>query len=267
MTLPTKISLAMLQAAFKQHLTQDDLSIENYIVADEQLTTATRLAIYHNAYYGRLIEVLSQDYTAVESLLGGTSFHELCDQYIKKHPSVFPSLRWFGQYMPSFLAKTTPYADTVYLKELATFEWLLLSAFDAENTTIITAADIAQVTPEAWPSLTIKLHPSVHWFEYQWNILPIWKAASDQQNLPVPTKLESRYTCMVWRQDLSTQYRTLNPDEAALLSHVAQGANFATMCEVLTQFMEDPDAVPLRAVSLLKTWLLADMIVSLNDES
>ncbi|WP_455201046.1 HvfC/BufC N-terminal domain-containing protein [Kaarinaea lacus] len=253
-----------LQSAFKRHLMERDPAIVDLIAGSDGLGADVRLAIYGNAYYARLIESLEQDYEAVHVMLGDEEFTRLCTQYIDTYPSKFPSLRWFGQYMAQFLAEHKPYNDHPYLQELAVFEWTFIEAFDAENASVMTEADAAQVPADKWPELRIKLHPSVRWFDYEWNILPVWKAATSDEPVPELKKLEHKESCVVWRQELMTQYRTMDADEVVLLRGVDDNDNFSQLCERLTDMGIEAELVPMRAATILKTWITYGMVSSLE---
>lgn len=258
------VSLAQLQAEFAQHLLCDDAAIKNRIVGDDADTAHPRLAIYHHAYFSRLAEALAQDYQTVHTLLGDDAFHALCRRYTDRYPSTYPSLRWFGQHLPQFLADNAPYRDHPYLAELANFEWMLVTAFDAPDRVAATVADAERVAPERWPELRITLHPSVAWRAHRWNILPVWQAAAGEaETMPEFQRLPQAQHCVVWRHALVTRFRTLETGEHRLLVGIDAGLNFSELCLHLAAADPAPDAVPLRAASILKTWLSQGMIVSL----
>lgn len=259
------VSLAQLQADFAQHLLRDDAAIKSHIVGDDAAKSHPRLAIYHRAYFSRLAEALAQDYKAVHTLLGDDAFHELCRRYTDRYPSTCTSLRWFGQHLPQFLADNAPYRDHPYLAELANFEWTLVTAFDAPDSVAATVADAGRVAPERWPELRITLHPSVAWRAHTWNILPVWQAAAGEaETMPEFQRLPQAEHCVVWRQALVTRFRTLETDEHRLLVGIDAGLSFSELCLRLAAGEPSPDAVPLRAASILKTWLSHGMIVSLE---
>ncbi|NOZ53430.1 MAG: DUF2063 domain-containing protein [Gammaproteobacteria bacterium] len=253
-----------LQNIFKQYLMHGDSAIATHIVSTKTFANDARLAIYSNAYYARLAESLEKDYTSISVLLGDNAFYQLCERYTDTFPSKNPSLRWFGQHMVDFLSRTSPYNESPYLAELAVLEWAFITAFDAPNAVVATELDAAQIPAGKWPELTIKLHPSIRWFKYQWNILPLWRATNeinhDAAKIAVPKLLDTTEQCVVWRKGLSTQYRTLDQDEAKLLLCIAEGGNFSQMCEALVGLVDDPNQLPMRAASILKSWLSNEMI-------
>jgi len=256
--------LAQLQQAFKRHLQHQDTAITDYIVGDDPLGTTTRLAIYSNAYYARLEEALAQDYEAVHTLLGDEAFSELCTRYSQRHPSEFPSLRWFGQYMPEFVGTQEPYASYPYLAELATFEWTLLMAFDAEEAPVAGNDDIATVPAELWPQVRLHLQPSVYCIPYRWNILPWWRAAKDGGEFPELCELPVQEHCIIWRHDRVTRFRTFSREELTCLEGVRANENFAQLCARLADIGLPLDQVPMQMADILKTWLYQGMITRIE---
>lgn len=257
-------ALKELQENFKHHLTSGKGEILSDIVSTTELSNVDRLSIYGNAYYARLEEVLEGDFEAIHTLLGDEEFSRLCRRYTDAHPSTFYSVRWFGQYMADFLRTREPYSAHPYLEEMARFEWRFTDAFDAQDAAVLSESDVAQVPAESWPTLTIQLHPSVSWFDYCWNILPVWKAVKDEEEIPVLKKLELPGTCLVWRQGLVTRYRTMEPSESAIIQAVAANKNFSDWCEILVDTGEAVEAVPMIAAGILKTWLGLGMISSIH---
>lgn len=230
------------------------------ICSTPSFSNVDRMAIYGNAYYARLIETLAGDYEAIHTLLGDEEFEKLCRHYIHTYPSKYFTLRWFGQFMAEYLRHNEPYSQHEYLVEMAKFEWTFTDAFDAQDIFAVTESDITQIPLEAWPTLIVRFHPSVHCFDYQWNILPIWKAIKDDEEVPELQKLGSIETCLIWRQELTTRYRTLEENESLLLKAAIAGKNFADWCELLLNAGEAADEVPMVAASILKTWIGSGMV-------
>jgi hypothetical protein len=259
------MELKELQKQFKSHIFSRDSEIAQHIVSDK-LSSEFRLSIYANGYVTRLIEVLENDYPVLKDFMGEDSFYELCQWYIAQNPSTNASLRWFGRHMPAFLSATEPYNDKPYLAQLAELEWALVDAFNATDQDSIGEGEVAQVPIDKWPELSFVFHCSIQTFSYQWNILPIWQAHQEQLAMPGAQSLPEPETCLVWRRDLKTLFRTLEGDEAVLFSAAREGANFSQLCEILSdqiQDVQDAQQIPLRAAGLLKTWLSAALVTDL----
>ena len=258
------LTLKNLQQSFRQHLINGDNKVLPEIISTADFSNIERLAIYGNAYFARFYEVLSEDYEAIHTLLGDDQFTQLCHLYIDAYPSQFYTLRWFGKFMADFLRANAPYAEHEYLYEMARFEWLFTDAFDAKDEAVISESDVAGVPADKWPQLRVKLHPSVHWFEYGWNILPVWKAIKENTEVPVLKKLDCTEKCLIWRQALTTKYRTLNDKESQLLNAAAKSQNFSQWCELLIELGDSPEDVPMLTAGMLKSWINLGLISEIN---
>ncbi len=250
------IGLQELQAWFRRSLQAGDDAVLSHLAGDEKRAVSERLGIYQHAYRSRLVEALGKDYPVVQALLGEEGFTTLCHAYIDLHPSRSFSLRWLGQSMASFLSDPN---YPPHFPELARFEWALVEAFDAPDVAVAKEADLTPIPPPEWPALRLRFHPSLQTLSCHWNIVALWRAVQDKTPLPDPISLPQPLAHLVWREHLTTRYRTLEIDETDAMEGAARGDSFAALCERLTRWHKD-DAVPLRAVSLLKRWLREGLI-------
>lgn len=250
------IGLQELQASFRRSLQTGDDAIASHLAGSGQLAVSERLGIYQNAYRSRLVEALGKDYPVVQALFGEDAFTTVCHAYIDVHPSRSFSLRWLGQSMASFLSNTH---YPPYFPELARFEWALVEAFDAADVVVAKEPDLTPIAPQAWPALKLRFHPSMQRLSCHWNILALWRAVRDKTPPPDPISLPQPLAHLVWREHLTTRYRTLEADETDAMEGAASGDSFAALCERLARWHAD-EAVPLRAVSLLQRWLREGLI-------
>ncbi len=243
-----------LQQQFQVFILDPTQDVEAKVREGPRAAVKDRLAIYARAYRSRLVEVLDADYPALHLLAGDEGFSEIAHAYIEAHPSQHPNARWFGRHMPAFLSSDARYAASPVLAEMAEFEWAMSLAFDAADEPVMTLSDLAALPPDDWPGLRLRLHPSLQMCELKWNVPPFWRA--DQQAAEPPVLVESKLAVpwVVWRRELTTYYRFVEPDEAVLLRAVAEGATFAQLCDRLQRW-HDSEAVPLRAMELLKRWI------------
>jgi hypothetical protein len=254
-------SLRELQVAFRRHLMWGDPAVAAYISATSRPSSGERLAVYASAYRTRLAEALATDYEALKAVMGEEGFLDLCRDYVDAHPPTSYSLRWLGQHLPAFLQET--HAREAYLAELAGFEWTLAAAFDAANAPTAGVEEAGRVPTEAWPSLRLRLHPSVYRLRLVWNTLQLWQAVKGGGPIPAPEHLPAALPCLIWREGLTTRYRSLEVDEEAAIACAASGGTFSEICEGLASFGGAEDATALRAASLLKGWLSSGLVTEL----
>jgi len=247
--------LAELQQHFQRCLLAPPADGPQLWVRDSGRAAPERqLAVYIHAYAARLKEVLASDYPAVLIAIGEDAFELLSQAYIETHPSHYFSLRDFGARLASFIADEPAYCELPWLVELARFEWALGQSFDAADTPIARIEDMAAIKPEHWPAQRFELHPSVQRLDFSWNTPGMWSELTAEQPSPVTATETQPTPWLVWREQLTTRFRSLPVDEQVALNCACAGGSFGEICERLTAVI-DADTVPLRAASLIKGWL------------
>ncbi len=252
-------TLFELQSCFSRSIIDHNNDIEPWLAETE----TPALAIYNNAYRIRLQETLAQDYPALMQLLGNDAFMILASEFILEYPSASFSLRTFGQRLACFLGTDPNYRQQPYLAELADFEWQLTDVFDLADTPVAGIEDMNSIPPEAWPSLTLKLHASSRWLTLRWNIGEIYPALKSNSPVPDLIKHPRRKHYLIWRQSYSPHYRILDAQEWLALK-TFENNDFSKLCLTLSELSETPEKAPLQAATYLKSWLTAGLIESVN---
>jgi len=225
--------------------------------------------VYRQAHHLRLVEALHDNFEILALALGDEGFDALASAYLRAHPSVQPSIRWFGHRLIEFMDACVAAADALVphpaLADLARMDWALRGAFDAMDAPPISRDDLIALPPERWPGLCLVLHPSVSQLSLRWAVEPAWQslhsaAAGSECKLPAPQP--QPHDLLVWRRGLEPQWRSLGDSEAELLRLVASGQPFAALCEQALADDESPaDQVLPRVVGRLQQWL-ADGLVT-----
>jgi len=183
------------------------------------------------------------------------------DGYIDKYHSHHPNLRYYSQYIPSFLANQTPFSEHPEIVEIARIEHAFNFSFDAANCVTIGLERLAELAPDNWPSICLEFHPSTQLISCNYNSFQIWKAVSEEQT---PPRLEQESTTwLVWRKDLISQYRALSEAEAHTIKLALSGADFSGLCEVLLDYY-DEEQTPQQAVMYLQSWINEMMVCKLQ---
>lgn len=242
---------------FQNYLLHSSQDIFNHVVGTCKVPVEIRLGIYENAYRARLHEALITTYPALQSYLGDEQFEELCFAYIDTYPSEFRSIRWFGDKLANFMSTNLPYQEFPYLSELAKLEWTMSLVFDAVNAPVLQLEDMQNVSPEAWGTMRLQIHPSAHRLSFSWNTVQIWQA-TDEQRPPEPQEATSMQW-LFWRNELSSQFCSLPEDEAWAIDRVINESTFGELCEGLCQWVDEKNA-GMHAASLLKGWITAGLI-------
>jgi hypothetical protein len=228
--------------------------IADFIDASVEIPATIRLQIYSDAYRLRLIEALQANYPLLAQLVGEHAFARLTQLYLAVQPSRHYSIRWFGHRLVDFLREHPDYRKQPWLAELAMWEWAIATAFDAADAATLTVENLTSIAPNAWSDMRFVFHPSVQRVALTTNVVAIAKAAADNLSLPRPSTQE-RTEWLIWRQDLTVQYRSLDAHEAAVIDGAIAGGTFSDLCELLVARDAIEDQVPLIAAGLLKQWV------------
>lgn len=261
-------ALARLQRDLQRHVISGEDAIAAAVNDTTAVPAATRLAVYSNAYRIRLADALGANMPHLRELLGAEEFAAVAGRYIDEHPSQFASIRWFGDRLAQQLERS--HAAQPWLAELAHWEWALAASFDAEDAPTVGIEALAAVEPSDWGELRMAFHPSVQLLRLQTNAQALFKAMSGalsaEQPAPAPALLDRPQPWLLWRQDLKTQYRSLDAAESAACAVIRNGGTFGEMCEALCEW-HAADEVPLAAAGLLKRWIVENLLTRLSPDS
>ena len=137
----------------------------------------------------------------------------------------------------------------------------MTEVFDAADAAPIDCEALARVAPDAWAQLRFGWHPAVRRLDLLWNAPQIWKAVSADTARPEASLQSDPVQWLVWRQELSTYFRSLAPAEAAVLDAARGGQSFGELCVLLCEYGEEEQA-PARAATFLRQWLGSGLIIT-----
>lgn len=254
-------ALAQVQRDFQDYLLRGESTVETHVVGTVRVPVATRLAIYGGAYRSRLGEALESNYPALAKLLGAADFERLTNDYVSTHDSPYFSVRYYGDALPQFLAAHEDYAAAPVLAELAQWEWAMTSVFDAADAAPLAHTALERIPPQQWAQLRFGWHPSVQRLALSWNVPQLWQALTGESERPAPSLTAAPVPWLLWRQELTSYFRSLGATEASALDAARSGWPFGELCELLCSELGDEQA-PLEAATLLRGWIAAGLIVS-----
>jgi hypothetical protein len=255
--------LYQIQNEFQQFLLDKPSIIETQIVSSAKVPASQRLDIYRDAYFLRFLEVLTQDFPLLYTVLGDDKFEQLAREYINNFPSTYRSIRWFDKNLAHFMYDNEKYLQQPYLAEIAAFEWALTEAFDASDSVSIEVNTIAAIPFDKWPEMDFKLHPSLRRLKLQWDIIPLWSAFQESKPLIMPEKFEITSDWLIWRNGYDIQFGSLLIEEATMLDAMAAGEKFNAICEKLCEWINEEE-VALYTAGLLKRFIMDGLISNVS---
>jgi len=253
--------LARIQGEFQEYLLRGAAGIEARVQGSARVPIETRLGIYAGAYGSRLIDALGSSYPALAALLGAEEFQALGARYVRAHDSRYFSIRDYGDALAEFLGGQDHYAEVPVLAELARWEWTLCAVFDAADAQALSATALARIAPADWAGLRFGFHPSLRRLALRWNVPQLWKALTDGGERPELCVVAQPVEWLLWRADLKSYFRSLEPGEAAALDAARAGSSFGDLCELLAA-TSGAERAPAEAASHLSGWLGAGLVVA-----
>lgn len=259
------LGLADLQRAFQSDILHAAHRTPPFIVDSPKASASERFAVYAEAYRLRLIEALAADYPALNEWLGDEAFDRLGRAYAGACHSGHFSIRWFGARLPGFLAENPAYRNQPALREMAAFEWALSEAFDAAESRLVTAAELAALPPTLWPMLQLDIHASLRTVQLAYNTPGRWRAWNRKEPAPDLETHSETTTWAIWRHELRLLFRRLPKAEARALELFREGICFAQVCEELCEWFDDAQ-VAANAAGYLQNWLQAGWITGIRTQ-
>lgn len=254
-------TLAEIQDRFQQAVLKGDEGIFDTILDNSRTTRQTLFGVYANAYVGRLVDILQNEYELLYAYCGDEEFRKLAEAYIAACPSHTQNARWFGSHLPEHLAAAAPYSNYPELSELSAIERATSNAFDAEDAPLLEMSALQAYAPESWPQLVFKPHPSAVRLDLATNAFHIWKALKSDEAPPAAETSKGVNRLVVWRQGSTPKLRIMPDEEAMMWIEATKGVRFEVLCEMVATF-DDPDTAAMRAAGYLQGWLAAEMLTS-----
>lgn len=112
-----------------------DAKIFNLISSNPD-KAAEAIYIYNDAYFLRLLECLSSDFSRTAKVLGKDTFDSAISKYLTQYPSTYFSINEVGKSFPMFLDKCTGETIPEWISDLAQFEWKWIECFYAKEVKI-----------------------------------------------------------------------------------------------------------------------------------
>lgn len=134
------------------------------------------LSVYLNTCLSGTMDALADNFPVVRALIGDAMFAAVAHDYACEHPPASPILALYGAGFPDWIAAAPWATPTPYLADVARLERLHLESLFASDAPPLGRECLAAVTPEAWMSLRLRLHPATRLHAMPTPALSIWEA-------------------------------------------------------------------------------------------
>jgi hypothetical protein len=219
----------------------------SYITPNALLTSFERLEIYNRQYWFRLIDAVSDDFPALNAMLGAKRFNSLVLTYIRENPSTSWTLRDLGSKLPEWLTRHPEFTGKRHRLaiDIARLEWAYVEAFDSKKIAPLCAADIQDFGPDA----RISLQPHIQLLELRYPVdelvMAVHRAAPEtdivsnaamakkqRNSIPLPPMRRTQIFLAVHRFDDLVYYRRIEREAFLMLSALRNGSSISDAIEI-----------------------------------
>ncbi len=194
------------------------------------LDRPTRLSVYGDGYFLRLLDCLSADYPALRRALGERDFRALAAEYGTRHPPASSSLADFGDSLPAFLTGHRFSRRWPFLADLARLERAVLVALLTDRLPPLDPSVVARLRPEAWGRSRLVFDPTARLLRSKWPLARLWRSRDKPADAPGWRLRRERVgRLLVWRAPSWVRVRELPYAEGVLLERALAGYSLAAI--------------------------------------
>lgn len=246
--------LALAQRRMVKHLLCGSADITPHIRGN----AARRLAIYRHGYRTRLVAALRDTYEKTSGWLGEQRFDDAALAFIEARPPSSWTLSAYGKGFDELLIARYPADPEV--AELAWLDWSLRRAFDGPDAAGLTEDEFRNAD---WDTAVLRFVPTLRVRSIHTNCAAIWTALSHSVMPPAAALLPEPRGLRVWRQDLTPRFKSTDMPEVRALSVALSGANFASVCAVMSEGKTAEGAATVIGAQLA-AWFRDELLTSLR---
>ncbi|MFD2176189.1 DNA-binding domain-containing protein [Veronia pacifica] len=252
------MNLQEIQSHFQDIVLNEHCQAANWVSDREgRLPSKQRLAIYHNAYRMRLIEVMFENFEHTAVYLGDEWFEQLATAYVQSHHSIFNNIGFYGHKFPAFLMTQLP--DDKEVAELAELDWTLRRAFDGEDSDVLTLETLPILASRDPENFCLTPVPTMTLTTHECNTLDIWHAIDKEETPPTVTTLPQPVSVLTWRKGHSPHFRSVSPLEATAIQWASEGYRVEDIGEALQNRFPEIDISSEFGV-MLHRWVIDEVL-------
>lgn len=249
--------------------------VEQVICRSTAQTSIERLHVYANAYFARLLEVLTSEFPALVYALGEDLFQDFALGYLQQFPSQSYTLSDLSAKFPEYLAITRPPRESAetepdwadFLVDLATLERTYSDVFDGsgvEGKHLLDASDLREIALDHWPGVRLVPVPCLKLIHLRFAVHEYATAVrhKEQPDLPEP----SPTWLVVTRRDYVVRRIAVTEAEfAALAALVGGGTIAASLDAAQNRWQSDYDQLASEVQRWFRDWSAAGYFQKIVD--
>lgn len=280
-THPMGVEAGVKSADAQAEIGVDAAHLERVIHPSSKLSSHDRIRVYADAYYGRLIDCLADEFAVLTQAMGEETFNEFAFEYLQNYPSRSYTLAALGSHFPDFLEQNRPDRDPSnpeqqppvdwpdFMIGLARLEWTIAEVFDApgvEGEPILSVDDLKNIPPTSWTDAKLEPVVCLRLLHAKYPVNAYFSAAKsaagrdgDGEGVSIPSPADEYVA--IFRRDYIVRRFGLSLPQYELLRALQQGASVMQAIEAAgdaTDMSDDEFAASLS--HWFESWTAAGLI-------
>jgi hypothetical protein len=229
---PDGVAGGIESSAAQSHINVSVDDIEQVITRSKALNSIERLEVYGNAYFARLVEVLRDEFPAVQHAIGEEAFDGFAFGYLQAYPSHSYTLADLSLNFSKYLKETRPAADAdesgpdwiEFLIDLAALERVYSEVFSGagpEGGDHLKPGELQEIPPERWADATLVPTPCLRLMRFGFPVHEYATAVRKGKDPHPPDPQETNL--VIGRRDFIVRRQAVSNVEFELLSAIVEG--------------------------------------------
>ncbi len=236
-------------------------SARKCIAEQKPLSLVSRLSIYAEAYFLRLVDAMQADFSRLFLILGEHRFQKLVADYLKAYPSQNSNIGEVGRHLSSFIQDYPETVDTPFLAALADLEWQSIEVFYADDFEEFDPRELSRLQEDEWSQLKLFMNPSSRILSSLWPLDIFWRLEEESDPLSLAKNPQEK-NFLLWRQKGLVNFQMIPAQEAFAFKCFQEGKNLSETLEEVTEHFarEDADALSASVMSFFSRWITDGLI-------
>jgi hypothetical protein len=237
-----------------QNMEVDIPPSSEYIVATEELSAESRMRLYNESYWIRLLNTLHEEYPLLTGILGKDDFNsEIGVPYLTAHPPNHWSLNLLGKELFGYLVKHYEGENRSFILQAAEVDWACQHCFFAVSYPNIDLALYVGEKAEELLDLPLRMQSYTHILKTDGHLLHYREAIIKNENESFQLDTSTTHHFILFRNKfLNMDWDILEPQEYILLTHIKNGD---TIGEALEKVEVDEQVAFWVQKWLIRGWL------------
>ena len=260
-THPAGVRAGVLSDDAQQQFTLTLDGLEQVVLPSRRMSAEQRLAVYQQAYFGRLIAALKEFFPCLAESLGEEVFAQFAVGYLQRYPSGSYTLHRIADRFVHFLEETRPGDATAandwtgFWIDLARLELAIDRVFDApgpEREPRLGHEQLASIPAEQWPEAKLKLAAGMELLQFQFPVGEYYSRWKRDERAEVP-RPQPAFAALLRRDYVVRRYE-LTAAQHRLLSSLATGESVGEAIAAAAEVEPDLEALAANLQSWFRDW-------------